>query len=147
MRIFVDADACPVKEIIIDAAKERRLDLIFVVSFAGYFDRGWNVQKILVDTSPQAVDLAIINRVAAGDLVVTQDYGLASLVIGKGGLAISPCGKIFHEGNMDGLLLQRHMHHEARKAGARVKGPKKRSHEDDARFRNNFAQLLEEHCC
>ncbi len=143
MKIFVDADACPVKEIIVDAAKERGLELIFVVSFAGYFDRGWNAQKIVVDTSPQAVDLAIINRVAAGDLVVTQDYGLASLVIGKGGLAISPHGKIFHDGNMDGLLWQRHIHHEARKAGARVKGPKKRSQEDNARFRENFLRLLQ----
>lgn len=144
MKIFVDADACPVKEAIVDIAEEKQVEVVFIVSVAGYFERGWNVQKIMVDSLPQAVDIAIVNRVEAGDVVVTQDYGLASLVLGKHGKAISPSGYFFHESNIDTLLLRRHINHEARKAGVRVKGPKKRSSEDEIRFYKNFSRLLDE---
>ncbi len=143
MKIFVDADACPVKEAIMDITARMRLEVVFVVSTASYFDRGWRVEKILVDSFPQAVDIAIINRVETGDVVVTQDYGLASLILGKGGQAISPRGYVFHDKNIDRLLQQRHVRQEARKAGARMKGPKKRSKEDETRFCKNFAHLLE----
>lgn len=125
-------------------AKEKKIDVVFVVSTAGYFDRGWNVEKVLVDSLPQAVDIAIVNRVEAGDVVVTQDYGLASLVIGKRGKAISPRGYIFKEHSIDQLLQRRFLHYEARKAGVRVKGPKKRSEKDEIRFRKNFLRLLNE---
>lgn len=144
MKILVDADSCPVKKIIVSVAKEKKIDVVFVVSTASYFDRGWNVQKVLVDSLPQAVDIAIVNRVESGDVVVTQDYGLASLVLGKKGRAISPRGFIFKDTNIDRLLQQRHIYHEARKAGVRLKGPKKRSGEDETRFRRNFARLLDE---
>lgn len=144
MRIFVDADACPVKEIIVDVAKEHGVPVTFVVSFAGYFDRGWDVERVVVDTSPQSVDIALINRVEAGDIVVTQDYGLASLAVSKGAKTISPNGKIFHNDNIDHMLLQRHIHHEARKAGARIKGQRKRTEEDNIYFRKNFMRLLEQ---
>lgn len=143
MKIFVDADACPVKEAIVAIAREKKVDVVFVVSTAGYFDRGWDVEKVLVDSLPQAVDIAIINRVETGDVVVTQDYGLASLVLGKKGKAISPRGYVFHEGNIDRVLQQRHINYEARKAGVRMKGPKKRTSEDEIRFRKNFVHLLE----
>lgn len=143
MKIFVDADACPVKEAIVEIAREKKIDVVFVVSTAGYFDRGWDVEKVLVDSLPQAVDIAIINRVETGDVVVTQDYGLASLVLGKKGKAISPRGYVFHEQNIDRVLQRRHINYEARKAGVRVKGPKKRTREDEVRFHKNFIYLLE----
>ncbi|MCP4396874.1 MAG: YaiI/YqxD family protein [bacterium] len=143
MKIFVDADACPVKETIVRLSKKCGIPVVFVVSTAGYFDRGWHVEKVLVDSLPQAVDIAIINRVEAGDVVVTQDYGLASLVLGKGGKAISPRGYVFHDQNIDRLMLQRHIHSEARKNGMRTKGPRKRSNKDDVRFSKNFNSVLE----
>ena len=152
MRILVDGDACPVKEDIVAIAQERSLQLrsgqaievIFVISTASYFDRGWNVKKIVVDSLPQAVDIAIVNRVEVGDVVVTQDYGLAALVLGKKGKAISPRGHLFTDENIDRMLHRRHLHYEARKAGIRVKGPKKRSEKDETRFRRNFTRLLDE---
>ncbi len=144
MKIFVDADACPVKETIVRLSKKYGIQVVFVVSTAGYFDRGWKAEKVLVDSLPQAVDIAIINRVEVGDVVVTQDYGLASLVLGKKGKAISPRGHIFHENNIDRLLQQRQMRYEARKAGMRSKGPRKRSNEDDVRFAEAFGRLLEQ---
>jgi uncharacterized protein YaiI (UPF0178 family) len=144
MRILVDGDACPVKEDIVAIAQKKKVEVVFVVSIASYFDRGWNVKKITVDSLPQAVDIAIVNRVEAGDVVVTQDYGLAALVLGKTGKAISPKGYLFTEANIDRLLQRRHIHHEARKAGVRLKGPKKLSEKDRIRFRNNFQRLLDE---
>lgn len=144
MKILVDADACPVKETIVRLSKKYEVKLVFVVSTASYFDRGWQVEKVLVDSLPQAVDIAIINRVEVGDIVVTQDYGLASLVLGKNGKAISPRGRIFHEGNIDRLLTQRYINYETRKSGVRMKGPKKRSGQDDQRFQEQFQRLLEQ---
>ena len=144
MKIFVDADACPVKEDIVAIAREKDIGVVFVVSMASYFDRGWKVETIMVDSLPQAVDIAFVNRMAAGDVVVTQDYGLASLVLGKMGKAISPRGHVFNDANIDRLLQTRHIHHEARKAGIRLKGPRKHSEEDQTRFYNNFHRLLDE---
>jgi uncharacterized protein len=143
MRIFVDGDACPVKEEILAVARAKNIEVIFVVSTASYFCRDWDVTQVLVDNLPQAVDIAIINRIQAGDVVVTQDYGLALLVLGKLGKAISPAGNVFHDQNIDRLLLNRHINFEARKAGVRLKGPKKRSAKDHARFLRNFDTLLE----
>ena len=142
MKIFVDADACPVKDAILRIARQMQHEVVFVVSTASYFERRGNAQHILVDSMPQAVDIAIINRISAGDVVVTQDYGLALLALGKRAQAISPHGKIFTDDNMDRLLLQREMHLAARKAGWRVKGPKKRSQADEDRFCQNFTRLL-----
>lgn len=144
MKILVDGDSCPVKEAIVSIAEEKDIEVVFVVSTASYFDRGWNVKKIMVDSLPQAVDIAIINRVEAGDVVVTQDYGLASLVLGKMGKAISPRGHLFTHANIDRLIQQRHIHYEARKAGVRLKGPKKSSGKDKTRFYKNFQRLLDE---
>lgn len=144
MRILVDGDACPVKEDIVAIARPQGMEVIFVVSTAGYFDRDWQVKTVMVDSMPQAVDIAIVNRVQPGDIVVTQDYGLASLVLGKRGRAISPRGRRVDEANIDRLLLQRHANAEARKAGVRMKGPRKRSDRDTSRFRRNFQRLLEE---
>ncbi|MDY0096528.1 MAG: YaiI/YqxD family protein [Candidatus Vecturithrix sp.] len=148
MKILVDGDSCPVKEAIVEIASQRKIAVVFVVSTAGYFDRGWKVQTILVDSLPQAADIAIINLAEAGDIIVTQDYGLASIVLGKQGKAISPRGRIFRDRTIESLLERRYLHHEARKAGVRIKGPKKRSAEDERRFRENFIRLLDEcsHC-
>lgn len=143
MRIFVDGDACPVKEEILAVAREKEVEVLFVVSPSGYLTREWNITQILVDNFPQAVDIAIINRMEAGDVVVTQDYGLALLVLGKKGKAISPRGNIYHDNNIDRLLQQRQIHHEARKAGARMKGPRKLSADDKQRFYKNFRMLID----
>ena len=144
MKIFVDADACPVKEAIVTIARANGVAVVFVVSLANYFERGWPVENVIVDALPQAVDIAIVNRMAAGDVVVTQDYGLALLVLGKRGQAISPRGHRFHDGNIDRLMQSRYIHAAARKAGVRLKGPKKISPEDRTRFSQNFQRLLAE---
>lgn len=79
-----------------------------------------------------------------GDIAVTQDYGVAALVLGKGGYAIHQSGKIFTNENIDGLLMERHINKKARMSSSKnhLKGPKKRTKEDDLRFESAFESLL-----
>ena len=142
MKIIVDADACPVKDIIVNIAKEYQVDVIMVCSYAHFLEEQEGVQIVQVDQEPQAADIAIINRTNKSDIVVTQDYGLAAIVLGKGAYAISPRGMIYAEEKMDGMLAQRHIQQKFRKAGGRTKGPKPHSDKDDIHFEQNLRKLL-----
>ncbi|MDI6783505.1 MAG: YaiI/YqxD family protein [bacterium] len=143
MKIIVDADACPVKDIIVNIAKEEQVDVVMVSSYAHFLEEQDGVQIVQVDQEPQAADIAIINRTAKSDIVVTQDYGLAAIVLGKGAYALSPRGMIYAEEKMDGMLTQRHIQQKFRKAGGRTKGPKPHSEKDDTRFEKNLRSLIE----
>jgi uncharacterized protein YaiI (UPF0178 family) len=143
MKILVDADACPVKDIILELARQRNLKVIWVVSLNHYSQGEDPMEVVVVDVLPQAVDIALINRVEPKDIVVTQDYGLAALVLGKKGKVISPTGYVFTERTMGALLERRHLQVTARRAGFRIKGPRKRNPEDDQRFQRNFIHLLD----
>src|SRR5690606_68693 len=100
-------------------------------------------QVIVVDGNSQAADLAIANMAVVKDIVVTQDYGLASMVLGKKANAISPGGTIYSLDNIDTLLMQRHINFKARQAGVKIPNTKKRTKLDDNKFRNNLIKLIE----
>lgn len=139
-RLIVDADACPrsVREIIAKLADKYRWEMLTVASFAhNIMD---SPQHLAVGTEPQAADMAIHNLVERGDVVITQDWGLAAIVLGKGALAVSPHGRIYREECMDFLLEERHMKARYRKGGGRTKGPSPRTIQDD----RNFSSALEE---
>lgn len=144
MEIFVDADACPVRGIIYEEARKRGIHVTMVASMAHNIYTMDGMDVVRVDSSFQAVDIAIVNRAASGDIVVTSDFGLASLVIGKEAKAISPSGRIYSERNIDILLEKRHSAARQRRGGGRVKGPKARKIADDEAFRKNLAKLIEE---
>ena len=76
------------------------------------------------------------------DIVVTQDYGLAAMVLGKGAVAINQNGLVFSDENMDRLLMERHIGQRIRRGGGRTKGPAKRTKDDDARFEDALRKLL-----
>ena len=90
-----------------------------------------------------AVDFVLVNRVKKGDIVVTQDYGLAAMVLAKRGYAIDQNGRWYTSENIDQLLDSRHMSKKIRQAGGRLKGPKKRQKEDDEKFEKSFNKLCE----
>jgi hypothetical protein len=142
MRVLVDADACPVKDIIEKTAQEWNLEVIMFCNPNHSIESSY-ARVIMVDFAPEAVDLAIINRTRAGDIVVTQDYGLASLVLAKRAQAIHPDGKIYDPGNINALLTQRYLNARARRAGVRISGPSKRSPAQDQCFTKNFIKLLQ----
>lgn len=122
IRLIIDGDACPAKQEIFELAQHYEVEIILITSVSHYSDyRGCTY--IVVDNLPQAVDLAIMNRVRKGDVVITQDYGLAAVVLGKGADVVSPRGMIYREEKMDELLLQRHLFQKERRGGGRVKGP------------------------
>ena len=140
MKILVDADACPVKEIIEDVAKGFGLDVTMIIdtSHELYSDYSTIIQ---VSKAPDAADLALFNRTDPGDIVVTHDYGVASMVLGKKAYAISFNGKWFTNQNIDMLMYERHVAAKQRKNGIHSCSIKKRTKEDDIKFRESFTRL------
>jgi len=143
VRILVDSDACPVKDLIWQAATKRNIPVIWVVSTAHMTDFPQPSQVVVVDSGPEAVDLALINRVTAGDLVVTQDYGLAALCLQKKALALSCRGREYRGEDMDRLLTERYIGAKIRQAGGRTRGPSPMTEVDRETFRTVLQRMLD----
>ena len=99
---------------------------------------------ITVDKGHDSADLRLANLLEAGDLVVTQDFGVAALALGKRARAINQNGMIYNDSNMDQLLFERHLGQKVRRAGGRTTGAKKRTRQDDVDFERAFVRLLQE---
>ena len=141
MRILVDADACPVKNIIVRIAKEKDIPVTMLIDTSHTINDDY-CEVVTVDKQRDSVDIALINRTSKGDIVVTQDFGLAALVLGKGAKALNQNGMIYSGENIDRLLFERHLGQKVRRAGGRTSGPKKRTKEDDMKFEVVFKNLL-----
>ena len=89
------------------------------------------------------MDFALVNLLQPGDLVVTQDYGLAAMCLARRALVLNQNGLQYTEENIDGLLFSRHVARKVRQAGGRLKGPAKRRPEQDAAFLAALERLLE----
>lgn len=100
----------------------------------------------IIGSGADAVDFALVNLCSKGDVTVTQDYGVAAMVLSKGGYCIHQSGKIFTDENIGGLLMDRHLAKKARMYSSKhhLKGPKKRTAEDDKRFEEAFEKLIVE---
>ena len=142
MRVFVDADACPVKEIILRMAKQRNIPVTMVIDTSHELEDGYST-VITVDKGSDSADYVIANMVTRNDIVVTQDYGLAAMVLARGASAIDQNGMVYTSENIDGLLERRYIGQKIRRGGGRTKGPKKRTREDDERFENVFGKMLD----
>jgi len=141
MKILVDADACPVKEIIVRLAKQRNIPVTMLIDTAHRLDDGYST-VITVDKGADSVDFALIGLLTRDDIVVTQDYGLAAMVLGKGAQAVNQNGLVFTNENIDRLLMERHIGQAVRRGGGRTKGPSKRTKEDNERFEVVFEGML-----
>jgi uncharacterized protein YaiI (UPF0178 family) len=142
MRILVDADACPVKEIVLRLAKERDIPVIMLIDTSHQLNDGYS-EIITVDKQADSVDFALMGLLAREDIVVTQDFGLAAMVLGKGARAVNQNGMIYDDGNIDKLLMDRYIGQKVRRSGGRIKGPAKRTKEDNKRFESAFAKMLD----
>lgn len=142
MQILVDADACPVKEIIVRLAKRKEISVTMLIDTAHQLNDGYS-RVITVDKGADSVDFALIGLLNCNDVVVTQDYGLAAMTLGKGAKVINQNGLIYTNENIDRLLMERHLSAKARRARNRTKGPAKRTKEDDDKFEVAFAELLD----
>lgn len=141
MRIIIDGDACPVVDITKNIAKRFDIKLILYCDYNHDIELDYGeVRK--VDQSNQSVDMEILNNSKKGDLVVTNDYGLASLVLGKEVHAINGKGLIFNDKNIDHLLMQRHINTKIRSSGGKHPTSKKRNKKDDKKFENKLIKLI-----
>ncbi len=138
MKIIVDADACPVKPEIVSAGRRFGVPVWMVASYDHAMPEMESVVVVQVDRSDQSVDLYISNRVNRGDIVVTQDFGLASIGLAKGAIALSNRGQTYTNETIDFLLERRHHLAKQRRGGKYAKGPRPFTAED----RNNFLQTL-----
>ena len=144
MKVIIDADACPVKDIVIKEAKDENIEVILVSSLSHFSSKELDshVRTIYVDAGPDAADYKIVQLAEAGDVIVTQDYGLASLLLPKGCTVLHHTGFEYNKMNMDYLLEARHMSSVIRRGGGRTKGPKALSQEDKNSFLKAFQEVL-----
>lgn len=142
MTIYIDADACPVTRIAECVAKEHGIPVVLLCDTNHVLTSDYSEIRV-IGAGADAVDIALINLCRSGDIVVTQDYGVAALALGKGAKAIHQSGRWYTDENIDGLLMERHMAKVARRSAKHhLKGPAKRTAEDDRRFEESLRRLI-----
>lgn len=143
MKICVDADACHVVSIVEQVAGKYKIEVMLLCDTNHVLNSDYSEVKI-IGAGADAVDFALINLCKKNDIVVTQDYGVAAMALGKGAYAIHQSGKWYTDQNIDQLLMERHFGKKARRASGKnhLKGPKKRTEEDDVRFFRSFEKLI-----
>ena len=144
MTILIDADACPVTRIAESIARRHGLPVILLCDTNHVLTSDYSTVRT-IGAGADAVDIALINLCRRGDLVVTQDYGVAALALGKGARAIHQSGRQYTDENIDGLLMERHLAKKARRSGKHhLKGPARRTEEDDRRFAESLERMIRE---
>jgi len=143
MKIYVDADACPVVKLIEKIGKKYNLPVILLCDTNHILSSNYSEVKT-IEAGRDAVDFALVGMCQKGDIVVSQDYGVAAMILGKGAYGIHPSGKWYTNDNIDQMLMERHFSKKARKSSGKhhLKGPKKRTEEDDLRFVQSLEQLV-----
>ena len=143
MRVLIDADACPVVDIAVGLCKEFHIPCLLLCDTAHQIHRS-GAETLVFDKGADSVDIALANRTSAGDIVITQDYGVASMCLAKGARILHQDGWEYTQWNIIGLMEQRHIAKKHRMAGGRVKGPSKRTGAQDKAFADAFRQLLQQ---
>ena len=143
MKIFVDADSCPVVGIVEEIAKKYTIPVTLLCDTNHVISSDYS-EVIVVGAGADAVDYKLISMCHKGDMVVSQDYGVAAMALGKGAYAIHQSGKWYTNENIDQMLMERHLNKKARRASQKnhLKGPKKRTAEDDEYFRESFEKMI-----
>ncbi len=140
MRILIDGDACPVIGITEEIAEAKGIEVIIFTDITHQIKT--ENELVVVDKANQSVDIALYNLCREGDIVVTQDYGLASLVLSKGAFAVNESGLVYDEGNIDYLLMRRHVHARMRRAGVKHQNASKRTWEDDLKYKQALLGII-----
>lgn len=141
MKILVDADACPVKDIIVSVAKEYKIPVIMFIDTTHILDDDYS-KIVICDKGFNSADIVLINKAEKGDIIVTQDFGVATMALARGAYALNQNGLIFSNNNMDRLLFERHISQKVRRAGGKTSNPKKRTKENDKHFETSLRRLI-----
>jgi uncharacterized protein len=145
--IFIDADACPVTRDAVAIARRRKVPVVLVANESQDMSRFANqagVERMQVGSGRDAADFAMVPRLSPGDVVVTNDTGLAAMALAKGARPVSPRGRVYHAATIDLELALRHAEQQHRRAGGRTQGPAPFTDDDRERFRHALARLLDE---
>ncbi len=144
MKVIIDADACPVVGIAAEEAQKRNISVVCVCDTSHVISEK-NVETVIVDKGRDSTDIAVVNICKEGDVVITQDYGVASMALAKKSKCINQNGLYYTENNIDSLMAMRHIASAERRKSSKnhLKGPKKRTSEDNENFRLAFVRLLE----
>ena len=142
MKILVDADGCPVVDITVHLCRQFQIPCLLLCDTAHSFHRD-GAQTLTFDKGADSVDYALVNRVDPGDIVITQDYGLASMCLARNARVLHQDGWEYTVENIDALLLVRHDSRKFRAAGGRPKAIKKRTQKQDQCFQRSLEALLQ----
>ena len=144
MTIWVDADGCPVIREIEQTARRYAIRVVLLCDTNHVLHSGYS-EIVVIGAGADAVDFALVNRCQAGDIVVTQDYGVAAMALARGSAAIHQSGEWYTDDNIDGMLFQRHNSRKQRRATGKhhLRGPRRRTGEDDVRFARSLERLIE----
>ena len=143
MKILVDADACPVVSIVEHIAEKYGIPVILLCDTNHVLRPEYSDVKV-IGAGVDAVDFALVGLCQEGDLVVTQDYGVAAMILGKGAYGIHQSGKWYTDENIDHMLMERHISKKIRRSKSKyhLRGPAKRTAEDDVRFEESLERLI-----
>ena len=142
MKVLIDADGCPVVDIAIRLCRQHQAQCLLLCDTAHELYRE-GAQTLVFDKGADSVDFAIVSRVCSGDIVITQDYGLASMCLARNARVLHQDGWEYTRDNIDALLLARHESRKHRAAGGRTKGPKKRTEGQNEAFAAGLQKLLQ----
>lgn len=145
MRLLVDGDACPNKDEIKKIAKKYHVEMIVFIDYAHVLEDEY-YQVVSCEIGSDSVDMEIIRQSVKGDLVITQDYGLAGLLLSKGVKVLHVSGKVINDENIDELLMSRYVSAKQRKGRHHLKGPAKRTNDVKMRFLDILDDLIKENC-
>lgn len=141
MRFLIDADGCPVVDIVCEIAIKQNIECKLICDTSHYFSKR-GAETITVSKGADSADFALVNMIKHGDIVITQDYGLAAMCLARKAIPINQNGMIYDDNNIDALLLARHNAKKIRNAGGRLKGPSKRTSDQDKVFEKNFLKIV-----
>lgn len=141
MKILIDADGCPVVKLAVKAAKKFGLEAIIICDTSHEFSDD-HAKVITVGKGADSVDFKLVNLVEKGDIAVTQDYGLAAMVLAARGIPIRQDGLVYSDENIDSLLLARHTAKKIRRAGGRLKGHGARTSAEDEAFYKSLCEII-----
>lgn len=145
MKILIDADGCPVTKLAVKLATERGISAIIVCDTSHEFSID-GAETITVSKGADSADFALVNKAENGDIIITQDYGLAAMALAKRANVITQNGLIINNFNIDSLLYSRHMAKKAQRSGKHLKGPSKRTKDQDEAFEKTLIALLNKNC-
>lgn len=145
MKILIDADGCPVVDITVSLSKQYNTECVIICDTSHVFNKD-GVETVVVEKGADSVDFRLVNMLSKGDIAVTQDYGLAAMCLSRGAVPINQNGLVFNDKNIDELLFSRYVSKKIRMSGGRLKGPAKRTKEQDEKFIFQMKKLLDSKC-